>query len=179
MLIIIKKFAIFVILIHFHIPMKNTLVLFLFLFAFGGLSPIHSQSVEMHAIVTLNDGQEKIYDITEEDLFSFEGQEFLLITAQGFTERISIDNIRKIEFADAWNVEEVDPNTPFFYPNPVRKTLTINNIEDNESISIYSIDGHLVRVFQAIANEPIDLSNLAAGMYTLKIKDKNHKLLKL
>lgn len=141
--------------------------------------PANAQSIELHAIVTFNNGQEQTFYLTEDDLFSFDGQESLVIHTQGSTTSIAIDDICKIVFDDVTGTQELTANNPFFYPNPVKKTITIGNIGDNQTVSIYSLEGRLVRQFKAFANEPIDLGNLPAGIYTLNVNNKNLKLLKL
>ena len=141
--------------------------------------PAHAQSVELHAVVTLNNGQTQTFYLTEEDRFSFDGQESLVIHTQGSTTNIAIDDIRKIEFTDVTGTQELTADSPFFYPNPVKKAIILGNIDDNQIVTLYSLEGRLVRQFKAVANEPIDLGNLPAGIYTLNINDKNLKLLKL
>ena len=141
--------------------------------------PGHAQSVELHALVTYNNGQEQTFYLADDDRIAFEGQETLVIHSQGSTTSILIDDIRKIEFMDVTGTQELTADTPFFYPNPVKQSIILSNIEDGQTVSIYSIEGRLTRQFKAVANEPIDLGNLPAGIYTLNINDKNLKLLKL
>lgn len=139
----------------------------------------HSQSVEIHAVVTMTDGQEHLFDLTENDHLSFEGQEALIIVSQGTTQSIALDDIRKIEFVDVTGQQEIKADTPFLYPNPVRRLLTIGNIQAGQLVAIYSIEGRLLRQYNANANEAIDLGDLPTGIYILNINNKNHKLLKL
>ena len=161
--------------------MKHTryFQLIMFLILIGCSLGVKAQAIELHALVTLNNGQEQQYYLTEDDLFSFQGQETLIINTQGSTVEINIDDIRKIEFVDVTGTKEFQTDAPFFYPNPVKKTLIISNIEDGQTVSIYSLEGHLIRQFQAKSNELIDLGDLPSGMYILNLGDKNFKLLKL
>ena len=155
------------------------ILLFLFAILLGWQHQVKAQSNELHAIVTLTNGQEQDYFLTENDRFSFDGQETLVINTQGSTSQINIDDIRKIVFSSITGTEEIHVGEPFFYPNPVNKTIVIGNIENGQTVSIYSIEGRLLRQFKANANEPIDLSDLPSGMYVLNTSDKNLKLLKL
>lgn len=157
---------------HFLIP------LFLFVTLLGWQHQACAQSTELHAIVTLNNGQVQDYFLTENDLFSFDDQDHLVIHAQGATAQINIDNIRKIVFSSITGTEEILTGEPFFYPNPVKKTISIGNIEPDQQVSIYSLEGRLLKQFNANANEPIDLSELPAGIYILNTNNKNLKLLK-
>lgn len=138
----------------------------------------HAQNVEVRALVTLNNGEEQLYVLSEDDHLAFEGQETLLITSQDLTHRININDIRRIEFVDISNTNESQSCTPFIYPNPVKRYLAIGNIDDNQTVSVYDLEGRLLLEKQASANEPIDLGNLTPGLYVLRILDKNLKLLK-
>ena len=154
-------------------------LLFLTAWTLLWILPGHAQSVELHAVVTLTNGQEQTFYLTEEDRFSFDGQESLVIHTQESTTSIAIDDIRKIEFVDVTETQELTTDSPFFYPNPVRQSIVLGNIENGQTVSLYSIEGRLVRQFKAQANEAINLGNLPAGIYTLNVNDKNLKLLKL
>ena len=154
-------------------------LLFLTAWTLLWILPGHAQSVELHAVVTLTNGQEQTFYLTEEDRFSFDGQESLVIHTQESTTSIAIDDIRKIEFVDVTETQELTTDSPFFYPNPVRQSIVLGNIENGQTVSLYSIEGRLVRQFKAHANEAINLGNLPAGIYTLNVNDKNLKLLKL
>lgn len=140
--------------------------------------PSYAQSVEIRTLLTLNNGEEQLYVLSENDQLAFEGQEALVITTQGITHRVSIDEIRKIEFVDLTGTNEAQTDGPFFYPNPVEKYVAIGNLEAPQNVRVYSLDGRLLFEKQVSANEPIDLGNLPAGLYILNILDKNLKLLK-
>ena len=159
---------------------KQLLTALLFLATvFGFLTASKAQSVELHAIVTLNNGQEQTFYLTEDDQFAFEGQETLVISAQGSIERISIDDIRKIEFTDVTGTEESPAKSPLFFPNPVKSTIVLGDIDNGKIIRIYSIEGRLLRQFEAPANKQLDLSDLPSGLYIMNLGEKNYKLLKL
>lgn len=140
--------------------------------------PSQAQNLEIRALVTLNSGEEQLFVLNEDDNLAFEGQQTLLITNLGTTHQINIDDIRRIEFVDITNTNESPSSTPFFYPNPVERYFAISNIENNQTISVYSLEGRLLLKKQANANEPIDLGKLPPGLYVLRIIEKNLKLLK-
>ena len=142
------------------------------------LLPSHAQSVEIRALVTLNNGEEQLFVLDENDQLAFEGQQTLLITNLGTTHRINIDDIRKIEFVNITGTQERTADAPFFYPNPVEQYLLLGNIEEGQTVSVYSLEGRLLRTFKVSPNEPIDLGDLPSGLYILRILDKNLKLLK-
>lgn len=153
-------------------------LLFLTALALLWILPCQAQNLEIRALVTLNSGEQQLYVLDEDDQLAFEGQQTLLITNLGTTHRISIDEIRKIEFVDITGTSEMSTDVPFFYPNPVDRYLAIGNIENNQTVSVYSLEGRLLFEKQVSANEPIDLGELPAGLYVLRILDKNLKLLK-
>lgn len=161
--------------------MKKTLLFqFMLILALAGYSiGAKAQSLELHAVITMTDGQQQMYYLTEDNHFSFEGQETLVINTQGSTVELNIDDIRKIELVDITGTEELQAGTPFFYPNPVKRTLILGNVESGQTVCVYSPEGRLLREFKVQANVVIDLGDLPAGMYILNICDKNLKLLKL
>ncbi len=81
------------------------------------------------------------------------------------------------------SVNEINENSLSMFPNPVTNELTINNISKNATISIYDLNGKLL--INKTANstiEKIDVSNLAGGVYSVKVSDnhstKTSKLIK-
>ena len=66
-----------------------------------------------------------------------------------------------------------------FYPNPVKKTLTIkrSNISDLDKIEIFDMYGNLVFNKKLITNT-LDLSELSSGTYFLKIKNAKQLVVK-
>ena len=140
--------------------------------------PYHAQSVEVRALITLNNGEEQLYTLSQDDQLAFEGQETLLIILQGSTYRINIDDIRKIEFVDITGTEETHTGAPLFYPNPVERYFALGNIENDQTVSVYSLEGRMLYQTQANPNEPIDLDKLAPGLYILNVNGHNQKLLK-
>jgi len=67
------------------------------------------------------------------------------------------------------------------YPNPVMNQLTIKltNVKEGYQIEMVDINGKLVKT-QSIFNEEnqVDVTNLAAGVYILMLKDKQGQYLK-
>ena len=154
-------------------------LLFLMAWTLLWFLPSHAQSVEIRTLVTLYNGEEQLFVLSEDDQITFDGQEALQLTIQESTHRIPIDDIRKIEFVDITDTQEIQAGVPFFYPNPVTKSIVIGNIETQQTVSVYSLEGRLIYQRQANPNEAIDLSNLPAGLYILNLCEKNFKLLKL
>ena len=86
-----------------------------------------------------------------------------------FVADLANHRIRKISNYFSIDDNELE-NLILIYPNPTSKYL---NIELNNStifkISIYDLNGRALEVIKNIANNKIDVSNLANGFYTLNI----------
>jgi len=59
------------------------------------------------------------------------------------------------------------------YPNPSSDIIYIKGLQDSARISIYDMNGKEIRQLQNYLNESIDISNFNAGVYIIKIKNKN------
>lgn len=59
------------------------------------------------------------------------------------------------------------------YPNPARNILNVNNVE-NANVNIYAINGQLVKSMANVSgNAQVDLSDMAAGMYIVRMQSGN------
>lgn len=58
------------------------------------------------------------------------------------------------------------------FPNPARSTLYISGITQKSTITLYDLNGQKIMEKQITDNQ-IDISNLAQGIYVLKVIDKN------
>jgi len=59
------------------------------------------------------------------------------------------------------------------YPNPAKSTVFVKGNIDIVNISIYSIDGRLIKDLST-DNKKINISFLEKGIYILKVQDKDH-----
>ncbi|KMQ59307.1 hypothetical protein ACM46_19450 [Chryseobacterium angstadtii] len=57
------------------------------------------------------------------------------------------------------------------FPNPVSDVIRISGIENGQSVQIYNVDGRLVK--SDAFDSKVDVSQLPAGVYVLKISTKN------
>jgi len=77
---------------------------------------------------------------------------------------------------DGTNIAEIDLlNEVKIYPNPVCDKLKIENFDEPADVSIYNTTGQRVYfVSSVMGSVEIDMSNLSAGMYIVKMQnDKN------
>ena len=66
------------------------------------------------------------------------------------------------------------------YPNPAKDVVTLINIPVNTSITVFNLCGQLLlRKKSTVENEIIDVHNLRAGSYFIRIGESECKTLKL
>jgi len=102
---------------------------------------------------------------------------FIRLDANANTPPTTIDELR---IAKSWaevvgqtataSVSSFELNNVKLYPNPVKNNLFISSNEINfDAVSIYTIDGKKVLNQNKIIDNTIDVSNLASGMYVVKL----------
>ena len=76
------------------------------------------------------------------------------------------------------DITEIDEAEVNVYPNPATTVINIDNAEGAQ-ISVYDLSGRMVsNVNSASANQTIDASNLAKGMYIVRIANGNNVITK-
>ena len=58
-------------------------------------------------------------------------------------------------------------STMIVYPNPAKESFSIEGLESNATIEIYNSLGVRVKTVNAIADEEINISDLATGVYMI------------
>ena len=82
-------------------------------------------------------------------------------------------HLAKYSDQPAINAITINENSLLMFPNPVTNELTINNINQSCTISIYDLNGKLIiNKISKSTTEKIDVSSLANGIYSIKINDK-------
>lgn len=66
---------------------------------------------------------------------------------------------------------EVSKSKIQIFPNPVSDVIRISGIDNGHTIQIFNVDGRLIRT--DAFDQKIDVSNLSAGVYVLKITTKS------
>ena len=138
-----------------------------------------AQSTQM--IVTMNDGSVQTYSMEESDRVYFEDNTYLVIDRTGSKESISIriEDIRKITCEETVGQAENQTNEVSVMPNPVHDVMAILNLDGLQTVSIYSIDGRLIKSFEASGNQLIDISDMSIGLYLVKAQSCTLKMIKL
>lgn len=73
-------------------------------------------------------------------------------------------------FVSSLNVPEQESNPIYVYPNPVNSLLYVKNIDGNYKAEIYNTIGILISVTEN--NPSLDFTNLAVGIYIVRITDE-------
>ena len=154
--------------------------LLLIAFVFGLFFQMAAQSTQM--IVTLNSGEEKTFLMMEDDRVYFEDNVKLVIEQGVYTKeitRIALADIRKIVCRETESTSENPELALGIYPNPVHDVLTFRNLQGKQSISLYALDGRLIKSFEAYGNQAVDVSDLPMGLYLVKTQTRTLKMIKL
>ncbi len=148
-------------------------------FIFGLLFRMTAQSSQI--VVFLNDGNEQTYNLTETDRLYFEDNTKLVIEQVSAKDAVSIPlaDIRKITCNEYASLAEGNGQNPAIFPNPVHDVLTLRNLQGKQSISLYTIDGRLVKSMEVDENQTVDISDLPIGLYLLKTESCTLKMIKL
>ena len=147
-------------------------------FIIGLFFNLEAQSTQM--TIYMNDGTERIYYMTEDDRVYFEDNEWLVISiAPTKSDRYNLAEIRKITCSETEGmIEETKPSL-WLSPNPVHEAFMIHNLDDRQPVSIYALDGRLLKSLEAVSDQPIDISDLPVGLYLVKTESYTLKIIKL
>lgn len=96
-------------------------------------------------------------------------------------ETVSYDlsSLRKAYFSVTEDINEVENQQLAIYPNPAKDVLKINNIIDNQLVTIYSINGAVIKKINASGNTEINISDLRPGMYVVSAGNSFSKFVKM
>ena len=81
-------------------------------------------------------------------------------------------------FFNTNGIDDLDLTHFSFFPNPANDVLHIQGIDEDVEISIYNTFGCLVKTAQICGNSEIGISELASGLYLLKIGNHCVKFVK-
>ena len=138
-----------------------------------------AQRAEIQLAITMTNGEQATYSVTEDSRISFEDNEYLLISGGESTVKMPLSDIRKIVCSETVGTPENSQTELAVYPNPVRDALTLRNLEGTASVRIFTLDGRLVKSFEITENQIVDISELPAGLYLLNVDSKTLKMMKL
>ena len=138
-----------------------------------------AQSTQM--TIYFNDGNEKSYLMTPSDRVYFEDNETLVveITVNTKSDRYNLADIRKITCAETEGIAEASGGRVCLSPNPVHDVVMLSNLNGNETIQIFALDGRLMKSVEASEGQLIDISELPIGLYLVKTESQTLKMIKL
>lgn len=147
------------------------------MFAIGRLSA----QTDVYATITMNDGSTQNYHLDGNCQIKFGSEDFLWIVRPDNKEsvQIALNDIRKITFDDLTGTNENVANTFGIFPNPFHNQFVVKGLVGTSTMSIYAIDGRLVRQCQVENGQVIDLAELNSGLYLVNIGTQNLKMMKL
>ena len=145
----------------------------------GASLPMVAQATQV--VVAMLDGTQQSFYLSEEDRMYFEDNAKLVIE-EGSTKntvKIPLADIRKMTCHEMdGTLENADADVSIF-PNPTLNTLTIRNLSGKQNVSIYALDGRLVKDFEVSGDLTIDISDWAAGLYFVRTQSSTLKMVKL
>ena len=140
----------------------------------------NAQGTNVNLIVTTIDGSEQTFQLDEESQLYFQNGEILVIEdGTDNTVTFELSNIRKLVCSEVTGTSEDNESQLQILPNPTRNHFIIRNLTATCPARMYSLDGRLVKAFQASEGSMVDMSELSQGMYLLHINGQTLKLMKL
>lgn len=152
---------------------------FLLLFLLTGyLFQATAQDVTL--VVTTTNGVEHTYQMSDESQLYFNNGESLVIEeSAGTTVTFQLSEIRKIVCSEITSTDENAVSKLQVQPNPSHNSFIVRNLTETCRGRVFSLDGRLVKDFEASEGSVIDISELSEGMYLLNINGQTLKLMKL
>ena len=153
----------------------------LLLLAFTLALTFHLTAQSTQMTIHLNDGTERNYFMSEDDHVYFEGNDILVveIAFNAKSERYNLADIRKITCSETEGVSEEADASVFLSPNPVHDKVMLHNLSGIQPVSIYALDGRMVKSVEVTADQFIDISDLPVGLYLVKTERQTLKMIKL
>lgn len=156
--------------------------LLLLAFTLGLAFPLAAQSTQM--TIQMNDGSERTFFMNESDRVYFEDNETLVVEIAVYgkdvrSDRFNLADIRKITCQETEGVSETASTSVSLSPNPTHDAFMLRNLHGKQSISIYALDGRLVKSAEVSEDQLIDISNLPIGLYLVKTESCTLKMIKL
>ena len=146
------------------------------LMSLGFLSAVLAQEVTF--TIMKNDGT-TVNHVMSSDAKIYYSDTQLFLNNNGTTVTYDLSGLRKAYFTVFDKVEDIDNQHLTIYPNPVKDILIISNIPDNQLVTIYSIDGKVIKRINVSNNAEINISDLQAGIYIIGVGNEFSKFIKM
>jgi hypothetical protein len=160
--------------------MKNIFKRGLLLLAFTIGLTFHLAAQSTQMTIHLNDGTERTYFMHESDRVYFEDNETLVVElAPVKSDRFNLADIRKITCAETESISETSNASVQLFPNPSHDAFLIRNLKERQMVSIYALDGQIMKSFETTGDQWIDISDLPIGLYLVNTEHQTLKMIKL
>lgn len=146
------------------------------LMSLGFLCSIFAQEVTF--TIMKNNGTTADY-VMSSDAKIYYSDTHLFLDSNGETFTYNLSELRKAYFTIIDKVDEVDNQQFSVYPNPTNDVLKIRNISDNQSVTIYSVDGKILKKIEVSDEAEINVSDLQPGLYIIGVGNEYSKFIKL
>ena len=103
----------------------------------------------------------------------------LFLDNNGTTVSYNLSELRKAYFTTFDNTNGIDNQQLAIYPNPAKDVLRIENIANNQEVTIYSINGAALKRVVVSGDSEINISELRPGMYILSAGNMFSKFIKM
>ena len=152
--------------------------LLLVAFIIGLAFNLAAQSTQM--TIHLNDGTERTYFMNESDRVYFEDNETLVVELAPIkSDRFNLADIRKITCAETESISETSNASVQLLPNPADDAFLLRNLKEQQTVSIYALDGRIMKSIETAGDQWIDISDLPIGLYLVKTEHQTLKMIKL
>lgn len=139
-----------------------------------------AQSTNVSLIVTTTDGNEVVYQLTEQShLYFEEGTSLVIEDGSGNSTTYPLDKVRKIVCSEIAGTQEDTLSKLRLFPNPSHDSFIVSGLTQDCLARIYALDGRMVKEFEAKAGLAVGIDELTSGMYLLNINGQTLKLIKL
>ena len=142
--------------------------------AFAG--SVFAQSVTFNIVKT--DGTTAQY-VMSSDAKIYYSDTQLFLDNNGTTVSYNLSELRKAYFTTFDNTNDIGNQQLAIYPNPAKDVLRIDNIADNQEVTIYSINGAVLKRVVVSGDSEINISELRPGMYILSAGNMFSKFIKM
>ena len=154
--------------------MKKLFLTALLAMAFAG--SLFAQSVTFH--IVKNDGTTAQYEMSSDAKIYYSDTQ-LFLDNNGTTVSYNLSELRKAYFSTNDNINDIDNQQLAIYPNPAKDVLRIANIADDQEVTIYSINGAVIKRVIVSEDDEINISELRPGMYVVSAGNMFSKFVKM
>ena len=146
------------------------------LMALGFLSTAFAQEITFTIVKT--NGTTAGYVMSSDSKIYYSDTQ-IFIKSNGETVSYDLSGLRKAYFSTSDNDDEIENQHLTIYPNPATDVLKILNTSEYQSVTIYSIDGKVVKRIEVSNEADINVSDLNAGLYIIGVGNEFSKFIKM